>query len=118
MNITLNHTILPSHDATASGKFFAQLFDLKDEHVGHMVSVRLNDTSQIYFDAREQYEPHHLAFRVGEAEFDEIVARLQKRGIAYFSDPMHLKPDEFNHRDGRRGLYFCDPSGHNLELCT
>jgi hypothetical protein len=31
---------------------------------------------------------------------------------------MHRREGEINRNDGGRGVYFLDPSGHNLELIT
>jgi hypothetical protein len=31
---------------------------------------------------------------------------------------MHRRPDEINHNDGGRGVYFPDPDGHYLEVIT
>ena len=37
---------------------------------------------------------------------------------SYWADPHGHRPGEINHNDGGRGVYFCDPSGHFLEIIT
>ncbi|MGH2415310.1 MAG: VOC family protein [Microcystaceae cyanobacterium] len=119
MTITLNHTIVPAHDKKASAQFFADIFGLKVESfVGHFAAVQVNDTLTLDFADREEFESHHYAFQVSDAEFDAIFARVKKAGLSYSSDPMHQNPGQINHRGGGRGFYFLDPNGHNLELLT
>ena len=62
--------------------------------------------------------PQHYAFLVSEEEFDLIWARIRERGLAFWADPFHRRPDEINTNDGGRGLYWQDPDGHNLEIIT
>ncbi|NPT62140.1 VOC family protein, partial [Paraburkholderia sp. 5N] len=38
--------------------------------------------------------------------------------LPYWADPVHRRPGEINMSDGGRGVYFQDPSGHNLEIIT
>lgn len=121
MTITLNHTIVPSHDKVASATFFANLFGLSFEAqaVGYFAPVRVNDTLTLDFDDDvEGFESHHYAFKVSEPEFDAIFARIQAEGIAYGSEPHARENGRINHRAGGRGVYFCDPNGHLLELLT
>lgn len=58
------------------------------------------------------------SFLVSEPEFNAIFGRIQERGLAYWADPSRTKPGEINRRDGGRGVYFQDPSGHLLEIIT
>ena len=121
MTITLNHTIVPSHDKVASATFFANLFGLSFEAqaVGYFAPVRVNDTLTLDFDDDvEGFESHHYAFKVSEPEFDAIFARIQAEGIAYGSEPHARENGRINHRAGGRVVYFCDPNGHLLELLT
>ena len=66
------------------------------------------------FSDRERIASHHYAFKVSEAEFDEIFARIQAEGIAYGSGPYSHEDMQINHRGGGRGVYFCDPTGMSL----
>jgi hypothetical protein len=80
MTITLNHTIVPAHDKGAAARFFAQIFGLRfDRTEGHFAPVRVNETLTLLFDDDDAFESHHLAFHVGDAEFDAILARQTVR---------------------------------------
>ena len=79
MTITLNHTIVPSHDKRAAAQFFARIFGLHaDPKTGHFAPVRLNDTLTLLFDDHEEFESHHYAFQVSDAEFDAILGRIRE----------------------------------------
>lgn len=119
MTITLNHTIVPARNKQASAEFFAGIFGLKVESpIGHFAAVRVNDTLTLDFAERSEFESHHYAFCVSDAEFDAIFARVKEAGLEYSSDPMHHNKGQINHRKGGRGFYFYDRNGHNLELLT
>jgi catechol 2,3-dioxygenase-like lactoylglutathione lyase family enzyme len=119
MTITLNHTIVPSHDKVESARFYSRIFGF--EYAGefsHFIVVKVNDTLSLDFDNREEFEPHHYAFKVSEQEFDEIFGRLKAENIKYGSGPFEPENMRINHNDGGRGVYFRDPSGHLLEMLT
>ncbi len=119
MAIVLDHTIVPAHDNEASAKFFAHIFGL--EYAGpmsHFAPVRINETLVMDFDTRETFEPHHYAFKVGDAEFDAIFQRVKGDGLPYGSGPRSATDMTINHRGGGRGFYFRDPNGHLLEVLT
>lgn len=118
MAITLNHTIVPAHDKNAAAQFFARLFGLEVDNVGHFAAVRVNDALTFDFDDQERFEPHHYAFHVSDAEFDAIFARVEAANIAYSSDPFRREMGRINRWNGGRGFYFLDPDGHLLELLT
>ena len=119
MAITLNHTIVPARDKVESARFYARIFGF--EYVGnfsHFVVVRVNDTLSLDFDERAKFESHHYAFKVSEAEFDEIFARLKAENISYGSGPFEPENMNINHNNDGRGVYFRDPDGHLLEMLT
>ena len=119
MAITLDHTIVPSRDKTASAAFFTRIFGLKPEApMGHFAPVRVNDTLTLDFDNREQFDSHHYAFHVTDEEFAAIFERVKAEGIPYGSQPFAVDDMEINTRRGGRGFYFKDPDGHVLELLT
>lgn len=51
----------------------------------------------------------HLAFLVTERQFDEISDRITERAMPYWADPRRNEPDQINHHDGGRCVYFGDP---------
>ena len=119
MEITLNHTIVPSRDKVASAKYFARIFGFEYNGTsGHFAPVKVNKTLTLDFDNREEFESHHYAFHVSEDDFDGILGRLREEKIPYGSGPGSQEDMEINHWNGGSGLYFKDPDGHLFELLT
>lgn len=120
MTIELNHTIVPAHDNEASAQFYAGLFGFEyTGPMGHFAPVRIeNQALTLDFDTRTDFHPQHYAFKVSEAEFDTIFARVKDQHLAYGSGPRSPDDGEINHWNGGRGVYFRDPNGHLLELLT
>jgi catechol 2,3-dioxygenase-like lactoylglutathione lyase family enzyme len=77
-----------------------------------------NEITLDYLDSDGDPSPQHYCFLVGDEEFDQIFGRITERGLPHWADPGHRQPDEINTHDGGRGVYFDDPSGHNLEIIT
>jgi extradiol dioxygenase family protein len=122
MTISFNHTIVAAHDKTASATFLTELFGLEDPvPFGHFLTVAVaNDVSLDYADvsADQEIRPQHYAFLVSEDDFDAIYGRIRDRDMQHWADPRGSRPNEINHRDGGRGVYFQDPAGHYLEILT
>ena len=73
MPITLNHTIVPSHNKEASAKFFARIFGLEYSGMhSHFAPVRINGDTTFDWDDSDQFEGHHYAFVVSDDQFDAI----------------------------------------------
>lgn len=121
MAIRLNHTIVAARDRDASALFLTEILGLPPPGVlGLFAVVQVGDTSLDFMQVGDGAEitPQHYAFLVSEAEFDEIFARIRERGLSYWADPHHHEPGKINVWDDGRGVYFDDPSGHNLEILT
>jgi catechol 2,3-dioxygenase-like lactoylglutathione lyase family enzyme len=119
MTITLNHTIVPARDKKAAAQFFARIFGLRvDRKDGHFAPVRINDALTLLFDDTEEFESHHYAFHVSDAEFEAIFRRVRGAKLAYGSAPWSADDGKLNNWNGGRGVYFRDPDGHVLELMT
>lgn len=119
MTIELDHTIVPARDKVASAHFFARIFGLDyDGEAAYFAPVRVNDRLTLDFQDADDFEVHHYAFKINEAEFDRIFNRIKDEGIAYGSGPRSLEDMRINHRGGGRGVYFRDPNGHVLEILT
>lgn len=119
MAIALDHTIVPAHDKEESARFFARIFGLSyDGPLYHFAPVRVNETLTLDFDTDKDFDRHHYAFKIGEADFDAIFARVKAEKVPYGSGPMSPDDMKINHRNGGRGFYFRDPSGHLLEVLT
>jgi len=120
MTAQLNHTIVESRDKREAATFFAELLGLPGPQAygPFLVLQTGNDVSLDFIDAQGPVHPQHYAFLVSDDEFDEVFERIKERGLAYWADPFHGRPDEINHNDGGRGVYWVDPNGHNLEVIT
>jgi hypothetical protein len=122
MSVRFNHTLVHSRDSRASAIFLAEILGLAPpRRFGPFEVVDLDhDASLDFIDAGEGNDvvTQHYAFLVDELEFDPIFARIRARGLAFWADPFKQKPGEINHHDGGRGVYFCDPDEHLLEIIT
>ncbi|WP_225833491.1 VOC family protein [Streptomyces sp. NK08204] len=121
MSVELNHTIVHSRDKRESAEFFAELLDLEIAgEWGPFVAVSLSNGVTLDFATipEEKITPQHYAFLVSEEEFDAAYTRIKERGIEHYADPHMRHPNEINHNDGGRGVYFMDPAGHAMELIT
>jgi catechol 2,3-dioxygenase-like lactoylglutathione lyase family enzyme len=119
MTVALNHTIVHARDAEASAAFLASILGRPSPgRFAHFHIVALdNGVTLDFLGTDEVVLVEHYAFLVSEKEFDEILARITERGLPYWADPGRQKPG-INHLDGGRGLYWCDPNGHVLEIIT
>ncbi len=123
MGIELDHTIVPARDGEASARWFAEVFGLAEPtRVGHFWQVSTANRVDLDFDTYGEgddlFTSQHYAFLVDEAEFDEIFARLQARGVRYWADPGRSRAGRINRRDGGRGVYFASDDDHLLEIIT
>lgn len=122
MTISFNHTIVASRDKRESAQFLAELFGLPDpKPFGHFMVVGLEHGASLdYADAPdgEEIRRQHYAFLVSEDDFDAIYGKITSRNLEHWADPGANRPGEINHRDGGRGVYFLDPSGHAMEILT
>jgi len=120
MAIELNHTIVPAHDPHASAHFLAAILGVEvSPVVSHFTPITLANRVTLDFDARDTIEPHHYAFLVSDEEFEAAFARIKDAGIAHYADPGCTQADQvYASRNGSRGTYFRDPSGHLMEILT
>ncbi len=119
MAIQLDHVIVPSHDRVAGAQLLAGLLDVPwEESDGHFTPVYVNDTLTFDFAERETFESHHFCFRVSDAEFDAIFARIQAGRIKYRSHPLGEDDMQINRRLGGKNVYWQDADGHLWEVLT
>ncbi|ORW26704.1 bleomycin resistance protein [Mycobacterium paraense] len=122
MAISFNHTIVAARDKRESAEFLAELFGLPSpKPFGHFMAVELEHGATLdYADAPEGEEirRQHYAFLVSDDDFDAIYGKIADRGLQHWADPGRQRPGEINLRDGGRGVYFLDPSGHAMEILT
>lgn len=120
MAVELNHTIVRAYDKWESARHLVEILDLPEPTVfGPFVVVQTaNGVSLDYADDHGTPDGQHYAFIVSESEFDQIWARLVERGVRIWADPFQQEADVINTRDGGRGLYWKDPTGHDMEIIT
>ena len=121
MAIELDHSIVSSHHAAESARQLAELLGVPWglAAVGPFTAVYVNEGLTLDFiDTDEDFPIQHYCFRVGEADFDAIVGRLQAAGIPYRSEvrgPMDMKVGT---QWGGRNLYWQVPDKHMWEILT
>jgi hypothetical protein len=121
VTIALDHLIVPSRDREAAASLLADLLDVSwsKSGVGPFCRVFFNDGLTLDFDQVEGPMPvMHYCFRVDEATFDAIVARLHARDIAYRSTPHGPVDRRVNTAHGGRIVYWDRPDGHVWEALT
>ena len=120
MSVQLNHTIVESTDRDGAAAFLAGILGLPEpKPFGPFLCVEVdNAVSLDYMQSPGPIPNLHLAFLVGEDDFDVMFGRITDRGLDYWADPHHEQPGQINTRDDGRGVYFEDADGHNLELLT
>lgn len=121
MPVQLNHTIVNVRDKRESAQFLAEMLGL-DAPVafGPFLGVETSNGVTLDFadDESEHINAQHYAFLVSEDEFDQIFGRIQERKLTYWADPAGKQEGEINHHYNGRGVYWCEPSGHFLEIIT
>jgi catechol 2,3-dioxygenase-like lactoylglutathione lyase family enzyme len=119
MSVKLNHTIVYARNKDTSARFIADILGLPaPSPFGPFMGVQVDNEVTLDFMDAGKVTSQHYAFLISEKEFDEIFARIQARKLAYWADPARQQRNEINTRDGGRGVYFEDPSGHLLEILT
>jgi len=120
VSVQLNHTIVSARDPLASAQFLAEVLGLVAPVAFGPFSVVevANGVSLDYIVDDGDIVSQHYAFLVSEPEFDEIFGRILDRGVPHWADPARSQPDQINHHDGGRGVYFTDPNDHFLEIIT
>jgi catechol 2,3-dioxygenase-like lactoylglutathione lyase family enzyme len=120
MPVQLNHTIVWCRDKKRSSAFLVRILGCAPAMpFYHFMVVQLvNGVSLDFMEKTGPIEVQHYAFLTDESEFDATFARIRNEGLSYWADPGKSRPNEINHNDGGRGVYFEDPDGHMLEVIT
>ena len=122
MAIALNHTIVAASDAEASARWVAEMLGLPaPEPLGHFWQVTTaNDVGLDFASVGDDDEivAQHYAFLISEEDFDAVYGRIRHRDLDHWADPRQSLPQQINHHDGGRGVYFLSNDGHYLEVIT
>ena len=121
MTIELDHVIVSARDPRAAAQRLGELLDVRwaPTGIGPFSPVFVNDglTLDFIHDAGP-FPIAHFCFRVSDAEFDAILARLQAAGIGYRSAVHGAEDMKINTDYGGRMLYWNEPEGHMWEMLT
>jgi catechol 2,3-dioxygenase-like lactoylglutathione lyase family enzyme len=120
MTVAFNHTIVYARDKRRSAEFLASVLGLPEpQAMWSFMTVTFEHGVALDFATTDRpISSQHYAFLVSEEDFDGIFTRIQAQGIPYWADPGRSRPQQINHNDGGRGVYFADPDGHILEAIT
>jgi len=121
MSVELDHLIVPARNRKAAAELLAAILGVPwaPTGVGPFSPLYVNDGLTLDFDqAQDPFPIQHYCFRVSEAEFEGIVARLEARGIEYRSNPHGPVDMQINTQHGGRIVYWGEPDGHVWEALT
>jgi hypothetical protein len=120
MSIQLNHTIVHVKDRWAAARDLGQVLGLPEPTAyGPFAELKLDNTVSLDFmDTEGEIHGQHYAFLVDEDDFDLVLGRLRDGGRPWWADPFKRRPQQINHDDGGRGLYWQGHDGHWLEIIT
>jgi catechol 2,3-dioxygenase-like lactoylglutathione lyase family enzyme len=121
MAVFLDHMMVPAKNRRASADLLAKLLGVRcaESGVGPFSQVYVNDGLTLDFDEWGEALPvQHYCFRMGDAEFDQVLARLRALGIAYRSTPHGGCDSQVNTHHGGRIVYWSEPDGHVWEALT
>jgi hypothetical protein len=121
MSIELDHAIVPARDRRKAAERLATILGVPwaDSQVAPFTEVYVSDSLTLDMDQTDEPLPAlHYAFRVDDAAFDAIVARLQALGIAYRGAPHGPNDRRTSAYGGGRLVYWDEPDGHVWEALT
>jgi len=121
VTIELDHVIVSARDQKAAARQLAQLLGVAwaESGVGPFSPVYLNDGLTLDFiDDAGPFPIQHFCFRVSEAEFDAVLARIRAAGIAFRSSVRGPRDMRINTDYGGRMVYWNEPDGHQWEMLT
>ena len=121
MSVELDHAIVPARDRRASAELLALILGVPwaESGVGPFCPVYVNEGLTLDFDQADgPYPVQHYCFRVSEAEFDGILARIRDCGVAYRSTPHGPVDMQINTQQDGRMVYWNQPDGHVWEVLT
>jgi catechol 2,3-dioxygenase-like lactoylglutathione lyase family enzyme len=121
MSIELDHTIVPSRDQRAAAALLARILGVawSETGVGPFCPVYVNAGLTLDVDQHDgEFPVLHYCFRMSDADFDALVARLRELGIPYRSLPHGPDDLRINVSYGGRIVYWSVPDGHVWEALT
>jgi len=121
MTIEVDHVIVSARDPKAAAKRLGHLLGVPwaERGVGPFSPVYVSDGFTLDFiEDAGPFPVQHFAFRVSEAAFDAILARILAAGIAIQSLPHGPVDGKVDTSHGGRIAYWRDPEDHMWEILT
>lgn len=121
MTIELDHVIVSAREPVGAARRLAQLLGVPwaEKALGPFSAVYVNSGLTLDFIGTEESFPvEHFCFRVSDAEFDAILARLEDAGVDYRSEVRGPVDRKVNTGYGGRMVYWNEPEGHQWEMLT
>ncbi len=121
MTIHLDHLMVPCRDRLTGARQLAQLLGVpwSAHGIGPFAAVYVSAGLTLDFDEWPAPLPRlHYCFRVSEADFDAILARIRAAGIACRSGPHGPDDGVPGTAFGGRTIYWNEPDGHMWEMLT
>ena len=124
MAVSLDHVTVPTRDIDSSARFLANILAVAVQPVAVQVggpaeflSLKLAEGRQVLFEHAENFDSHHVAFRVSAEEFGALVDRIRATGIPFGNDLEKAKNKRVEDPQGGYGrVYFYDANGHFYEV--
>ncbi|HVK70225.1 MAG TPA: VOC family protein [Polyangium sp.] len=119
--LKVDHIGLAARDARASAQNLAAILGAAEPTVegadDDMYRIDLDHGAFVLFNPAATVHPDHVAFRVDETRFAEVVKRLEARGVAFGNDPEDPRNGKTEDPLGGAGrVYFVDENGHLFEV--
>jgi catechol 2,3-dioxygenase-like lactoylglutathione lyase family enzyme len=124
MPAVLDHLLIPARDRRAAAERLAAILGVPwspQAAVGPFSAVYVSDDLTVDFDEvapGTDVPLQHYAFRVSDAAFDALTARLKALGIAWRSSPVGADDFHISTHGGGRIVYWREPDGHAWEALT
>ena len=121
MGLQLDHMIVPSRDRRAAAELLARILGVpwSETGIGPFCPVYVSEGLTLDIDQTEgDFPVLHYCFRMSDAEFDALVARLQTLDIKYRSMPHGPVDMQVNAQQRGRIVYWSQPDGHVWEALT
>lgn len=121
MAIELDHVIVSAREPVAAARRLAELLGVPwaARSLGPFSAVYVNDGLTLDFiGTDEDFPVEHFCFRVSDADFDAILARLRAAGIPVRSQVRGPVDGQVGTGFGGRLVYWNEPEGHQWEMLT
>lgn len=119
--VQFDHMAVDARDLNASAHFMAEVLGVgapvPEGEDDDMLRIDLDHGAFILFSSSTTPCFSHVAFKVAPRRFDDIVARLRTKGVAFGNEPHDAANGKTeDHLGGAGRVYFHDDNGHLWEV--